>query len=178
MAFEPYLQNIQRYSRTFNPITPNAFVSPFYFMAAATTGVCGDVVSYSTEDTITIATSGALRHQIAGFLMQDVKDLDAGPVKGYRNYNNTVEHLGGNVGVLQSNGVAETKRYAGSPAVGARLCVAVGGHLRTYGSSTLETGDPLAVVEATVGSATPTIEPQQFSTAGGPDWIRIRIYNL
>lgn len=180
MGFEPYVNNISRYSRTFDTLDPNAFIAPFFFMAASTTGVAGDVVIYKTtgEDTLAPAASGALVHQIAGFLMQDVKDLDAGPVKGWRNPNNSVENLGGNVGVLQSNGPAVTKRYLGSPAYRDRLCVGQSeGQLRTYGGS-LETGDPLAIVESLTSHVTPSIEPTQYSTSGGNAWIRIRIYNL
>lgn len=177
MAFEPNLNNVVRYSRTFNVLDPNAAISPFYFMAAATTGVAGDVVKYDTQaDTVAIAASGALSHEIAGFLMQDVKDLDGGVVKGYRNLNNSVVNYGDNVGIWQGRGTAETKRYYGTaPAVGNRLCVGTAGQLRVYGGA-LEVGDPIAVVEATVGSA--TVEPQQLSTAGGNSFIRIRVYNL
>lgn len=179
MGYEPYLQNVARYSRTFNVRTPNHFIAPFFFMAANTTGVAGHVLKYSTtEDTVQIATSGTLRHQVAGFLMQDVKDLDAGAVKGYRNLNNTVEHLGGNVGVAQGNFTADTKQYNGTPAVGDRLAVAKdnSGNVETYAST--QTGDAIAVVEATVSSAQVSLEPQQFSSTGGNAFIRIRTYGL
>ena len=180
MGYQPYLQNVTRYGRTFQVVNPNHFVTPFYFMAASTTGVAGHVVKYDTqEDTIAIATSGSKAYEVAGFLMQDIKDLDAGPVKGYRNLNKTVENLGGNVGVLQGPGnVCFTKQYNGSPALGNRLTVAGdnSGNLAVY--STLMTSDPIAVVEATVSSVQPSIEPQQYSTTGGKNFIRIRTYNL
>ncbi len=180
MGFEPYVNIISRYSRTFQVMTPNAFIAPFYFMKAAVTGVAGQVLKYDTlEDTVTVAGSGVTRDQVAGFLMQDVKDLDAGPVKGYRNLQQTVENLGGNIGVLQgSNNVCLTKAYTGSPALSNKLTVASNGYLRVYGSAALETGDPIAIVEATVSSTTPTIEPQQLTASNSPDWIRVRTYNL
>lgn len=180
MGFEPYLQNVQRYSRTFNVRTPNTFISPFFFMQGTQTGVAGHVVKYGTagEDSITLATSGAKVSDIAGFLMQDVKDLDAGAVKGYRNLNNTVENLGGNVGVAQGSFVADTKQYNGTPAFKDKLAVAKdnSGNLETYAAT--QTGDAIAVVEATVGSAQVSLEPTQFSTAGGNTFIRIRTYGL
>lgn len=178
MGYEPYQQNVQRYARTFDSLNPNAFVSPFFFMAAATTGVAGDVVKYSTEDTVAIATSGTLNYQVAGFLMQDVKDLDAGSVKGYRNPNKSVANLGDSVGVLQGGGPAMTKRYVGTPAVGNRLAVDKlnSGKLEVYAST--QTGDPIAIVEAVTSSATPTVEPTQFTGTAAPDFIRIRIYNV
>ncbi len=180
MGYEPNLQNVQRYGRTFNVRTPNHFIAPFFFMAAATTGVAGHVLKYAaTEDTVQIATSGLLKHQLAGFLMQDVKDLDAGAVKGYRNLNNTVENLGGNVGVAQGQFTADTKQYIGTPAVGDRLQVASdnSGNLAVYNA--LVTGDPIAIVEATVSSATVSIEPQQFAAAStGNAFIRIKTYNI
>lgn len=179
MGYEPYLNNVKRYSRTFNVRTPNHFISPFFFMAAATTGVAGHVMIYSTtiEDTVTIAASGALKHTIAGFLTQDVKDLDAGAIKGYRNLNNTVENLGGNVGIAQGQFIADTKQYNGSPALGARLCVNDStGNLSTYTS--LMTGDPIAVVESLVAPNQVSLEPQQFSAASGNVFIRIKTYNI
>lgn len=179
MAYQPYQQNIHRYARTFDVVDPNAFIVPFFFMAAATTGVAGDVIAYSTtvEDTVTTVSSGALKYQIAGFLMQDIKDLDAGPLKGWRNPNNSVEHLGGNVGIWQGGGVAFTKRYVGTPAFGNRLCVNTSdGNLSVF--TALMAGDVLGVVEATTSSATPTIEPQQYTAGIGPDFIRVRISSL
>ncbi len=180
MGFEPYLNNVRRYGRTFQVLNPDHFVSPFYFMVAATTGVAGHVVQYhaTQEDTVQLAVSGILKHQVAGFLLQDVKDLDAGPVKGYRNKNNTVENLGGNVGVmpLQPGSVCYTKQYTGTMTLGIRLTSAknAGGNLEAY-SATVNTGDPLAVVEAVTGSAQVSLEPQQLSAASGNAFIRIRV---
>lgn len=179
MGYEPYVNTPSRYARTFQSLNPAAFIGNF-FMLANTTGVAGDLMKYSSEDTVTLTTSGVAAYQIAGFLMQDVKDLDAGSVKGYRSPFNTVEHLGGSVGILQQNGPALTKRYVGSPAVGARLQAAPlagdTGKLATYAA--LNTGDPIAVVEAVTSSDTPTVEPAQFSGTAAPDFIRIRIYGL
>lgn len=182
MPFNPEINNVTRYARTFIVRNPNHFVAPFYFMVANTTGVAGHVLQYTAgaEDTVSIAQSGALRENIAGFLMQDVKDLDAGPIKGYRQFNNTVEDLGGNVGVLQgSNNVCLTKQYNGSPAYRAKLAVAKdnSGNLETYAAT--QTGDAIAVVEAVAGAAAPTIEPTQLSPSNaGNAYIRIRTYNL
>ncbi len=182
MPFNPNLNNVKRYARTFSVLNPEHFVAPFYFMVANTTGVAGHVLQYTAgqEDTVSIATSGALRHTIAGFLMQDVKDLDAGPIKGYRQFNNTVEQLGGNVGVLQgSNNVCLTKQYVGSPAYRDRLAVATdnSGNLQTYAAT--QTGDPIAVVEAVASAVAPTIEPTQLNPSqAGNAYIRIRTYNL
>ena len=175
--FNPYLQNVQRYSRTFQVLNPNHFISPFFFMAAATTGVAGQVVKYGTvESSVTTAGSGVKNYQVAGFLMQDVKDLDAGPIKGYRNLNNTVANLGDQVGVLVGPGnAALTKAYNGTPAVGDRLCVGANGYLETWVAA--NTGDPIAVVEASGDAATTSLEPTQF-TAAGTSYIRIRTYNL
>ncbi len=178
MPYNPNTFIPTRYGRTFQVLNQNPRISPMYFMAAATTGCAGDVLAYGVEDTVAPAVSGALRHQIAGFLLQDVKDLDAGAVRGWRNLNNTVANLGDNIGILQSNELCETKRYTGSPAVKDRLCVDSVGQLRTYGSSSLETGDPIAVVESTVSSVPVATEPQQKSTSGGPNFIRIKVYNL
>lgn len=180
MGYEPYSQNVSRYGRTFDALDPNAFIAPFFFMKANTTGVAGDLVQYeTTEDTVGPAVSGILLYNVAGFLMQDVKDLDAGAVRGWRNPNNSVEHLGGSVGVLQSNGPAMTKRYVGTPAIGTRLTSAKDGRgkLETY-HATQNTGDAVAVVEAVVSSDTPTVEPAQFTGTAAPDFIRIRIYGL
>lgn len=180
MGYEPYLNNVKRYSRTFNVRTPNHFVSPFFFMTANTTGVAGHVLRYSStgEDTVIIATSGTKNYQVAGFLMQDVKDLDAGAIKGYRNLNNTVENLGGNVGVAQGYFVADTKQYNGAPGLGDRLAVAKdnSGNLETYAAT--QTGDPIAVVESLVSPNQVSLEPTQFSTAGGNVFIRIKTYNI
>lgn len=179
MAYQPYSQSIKRYARTFDVVDPNAFIAPFFFMAAATTGVAGDTVAYSStqEDTVTTVTSGALKYQIAGWLMQDIKDLDAGPLKGWRNPNNSVEHLGGNVGVFQGGGSVFTKRYNGTPAFGNRLVVNDNsGNLSVF--TALMTGDVLGVVEAAASSATPTIEPQQYTAGIGPDFIRVRLSSL
>lgn len=182
MPFNPNLNNVKRYSRTFLIENPNHFVSPFYFMVAATTGVAGHVVKYTAgkEDTVSLATSGTLAYQVAGFLMQDVKDLDAGAIKGYRQFNNTVENLGGNVGVLQGPGnVCLTRQYNGSPAYLDRLAVAKdnSGNLETYAST--QTGDPIAIVESVASAAQPTIEPTQFATGGnGNAYLRIRTYGL
>lgn len=173
--------NPTRYGRTFQVLSLNPNISPFYYMAAATTGVAGDVLKYTgsaNEETVSQATSGALRHELAGFLLQDVKDLDAGAVRGYRNLNNTVANLGDNVGVLQDNVLAETKRYTGTVAVGDRLTVHKEGILRKYGVAALEGGDPIAVVEATVSSVPQTTEPAQLSSSSGNNFIRIRVYNL
>lgn len=179
MGYEPYVNTPSRYARTFQAISPVHNLGNF-FMAANTTGVAGDLVKYSTaDDEITVATSGISAYQVAGFLMQDVKDLDAGAVKGYRNPYNTVEHLGGSVGVLQTNSIALTKRYVGTPTVGTRLTSAklLNGQLETY-SATANTGDPVAVVEAVTSSDTPSVEPAQFTGTAAPDFIRIRIYGL
>lgn len=182
MPFNPDINNVKRYSRTFSVLNPNHFVAPFYFMVSATTGVAGHVLKYTAgaEDTVSIATSGSLRNEIAGFLMQDVKDLDAGPIKGYRQFNNTVEDLGGNVGVLQgTNNVCLTRQYNGSPAYRDRLAVAKdnSGNLETYAST--QTGDAIALVEAVASASQPTGEPTQFATGGnGNAYIRIRTYNL
>lgn len=180
MGFSHYGEIAQRYSRTFNVADPNVVNKSFYFMAASTTGVAGDVVQYDTaEDTIAIATSGSRRDQVAGFLMQDVKDLDAGAVKGYRNMNNSVEHLGGNVSVLQDNTIAFTKRYLGTPAVGDRLMLDEldSGKLMTFDAN--NDGFELARVEATTSADTPNVEPTQLSSGGlAEDWIRIRIFGL
>jgi len=143
-----------------------------------TTGLAGDVLSYSTEDTVTTAPSGSLRHQFAGFLLQDVKDLDAGSVRGWRNLNNTVANLGDNVGVLQSNESCETKRYTGTIAVGDRLQVAKGGQGKLEAFSATNTGDAIAVVESTVSSIPVGTEPQQLAAGAGVNYIRIRVYNL
>ncbi len=180
MAYEPYQNNVRRYARTFDVVDPNAFIAPFFFMKAATTGVAGDAVIYATsspEDTVDIATSGALKYQLAGWLMQDVKDLDAGPLKGWRNPNNSVEHLGGNVGVYQGGGTVYTKRYNGSPAYRDRLCVNDStGKFTVF--TALMAGDVLGVVEAVAGAATPTVEPSQFGGTAAPDFIRVRLTAL
>lgn len=178
MAYEPYSQNIKRYARTFDVIDPVAFIAPFFFMKASTTGVAGDAVIYSTaEDTVDIATSGALKYQLAGYLMQDIKDLDAGPLKGWRNPNNSVEHLGGNVGVYQGGGTVFTKRYNGTPAFKDRLCVNTSdGRLTVFTS--LMAGDVLGTVESVAGAATPTVEPTQYTGTAGPDFIRVRLTAL
>ncbi len=180
MGFEPNLNPVQRYSRTFNPLEPVFLSSPFFFMTAGVTGVAGDVLAYTaTQDTVNLAASGALRHELAGFLMQDVKNLDAGPVKGYRNYQNSVENLGGNVGVMKSNVLAETTRVVGTPAIGTRLATAKDGKgkLEAYNAAS-NNGDPIAVVEANAGVNSASVEPQQFATATAPTFFRIRIYNL
>ena len=178
MGFEPYVQNISRYSRTFDPIMPNAFVSPFYFMAANTTGVQGDALQYSStiEDTVQIATSGIASYQIAGFLMQDVKQLDTGSLKGWRNPNNSIVNVGDNVGILQTNGPAMTKRYSGTPTLLNQLTVdpSASGKLIVYTGSNNTTGQ-IAIVEAVSSSATPTVEPSQYGGTAAPDFIRIRI---
>ncbi len=178
MPFNPNLQIPQRYGRTFQTLALNPKVSPYFFMAAATTGVAGDVVKYhsSLEDTVDIAASGVTREEIAGFLLQDVKDLDAGAIKGWRNLNNTIANLGDNVGVLQDNIVAETKRYIGSPAYKAVLGVGAAGQLRVFNSG--DNGDPIAVVEAVTSSVPTGTEPQQLASSSGKEFIRIRIYNL
>lgn len=163
----------RRYSRSFDVVTPQSFTSPFFFMAAATTGSAGQVVKYgATEDTVEIAGLNATRYQVAGFLQQDVKDLDAGPVKGYRNLNNTVANLGDPVGVLQGFGVAFTKIYSGTPAVGQTLTSAANGYLLTGVASGI---DVLAVVEAVTSSISPSNEPAQTAAAAGNNYIRIRI---
>ena len=174
----PYTVTPVRYARTFEAVNLNQYLSPFYFMKAATTGVAGHALRYHTdEDYVDIAVSGMLKHQFAGFLMQDVKNLDGGAIKGYRNPNNTVEQNGGNVGVAQGFVVAFTKQYNGSPARGDRLCVNDStGNLTIY--SSLMTGDPIAVVEATSSSVAPTVEPQQLSSASGNAFIRIKTFNL
>lgn len=177
--FNPYLQNVQRYARTFQVLNPDHFVNPFFYMAANTTGVAGQVVKYgAAEGSVEIAASGTQNYQVAGFLMQDVKDLDAGPVKGYRNLNNTVANLGDPVGVLVGAGnICLTKCYLGSPAVGDRLAVAKNGngYLETYAAT--QTGSPIAIVEAVSTAAITSLEPTQFSSAGTAP-IRIRTYNL
>ena len=177
--FNPYLQNVQRYARTFQVLNPNHFVNPFFYMGALQTGLAGEVVKYGTvEGSVEKATSGVLGYQVAGFLMQDVKDLDAGPVKGYRNLNNTVANVGDPVGVLVGAGnICLTKCYTGSPAVGTRLQVSktVGGFLEAY--SATNTGDVVAVVEAVSTAAITSLEPTQFTSAGVAP-IRIRTINL
>jgi len=176
MAFEPYVQNISRYARTFDPLMPNAFVAPFFFMAAGTTGVAGDVVQYgAADDTVTTAVSGVKQIAIAGFLMQKVSNLDAGSLKGWRNPNNSEANLGDNIGVLQSNGPAMTKRYVGTVARGNQLVVERTGTGQLEATYALAGGDVMAVVEASTTSATPTIEPSQYGSAISPDFIRIRI---
>jgi len=164
-----------RYSRSFNVLGQNPRISPLFSMAAATTGVAGDVLAYNTEDTVVPASSGALRYQVAGFSMQDVKNLDSGAVRGWRNLNNTVANLGDFIGVLQSNELAETKRYTGTPADFANLCVDSVGMLRT--KTALDTGDYFAVVESTVSSIPQATEPSQFGTSA-TNYIRIKILNL
>jgi hypothetical protein len=149
----------RRYARSFDVVNPQAFVSPFFFMAASTTGVAGQVVKYgSTEDTVTQATLGDTRFQIAGFLMQDVKDLDAGPVKGYRNLQNTVANLGDPVGVLQGSAIAFTKAYNGTPAAKDVLVADTNGYLAVGSGSGVNI---LAIVEAIASSTTPSNEPSQ-----------------
>jgi len=142
-------------------------------MASSTTGVAGQAVEYgSTEDTVTLAGASTHRHQLAGFLMQNVKDLDAGPVKGYRNLNNSEADLGDSVGVLQGAAVAFTKTYKGSPAAKDLLSTDAEGYL-IVNSATSGT-EIVAIVEAITSSATPSIEPTQTSTTP-TDYIRIRI---
>lgn len=177
----PYVPNTfspSRKFRTFQTLSPTNTISPFYFMIAATTGVAGHALKYSTTDetVVQIATSGLLTYQFAGFLTQDVKDLDGQGVRGYRNLNSFTANLGDSVGVAQSNGLYETAQYNGTPTLGQRLCVNDStGNLTVY--SALMTGDPLAVVEATVGSVPTRLEPQQFSSANtGNNLIRIRVY--
>ncbi len=181
MPYNPNTVTPQRYGRTFQVLSLNPNISPYYFMAAATTGVAGDLLKYhaTDEETVQLATSGTLRHQFAGFLLQDVKDLDAGAVRGWRNLNNTVANLGDNVGVLQDNALCETKTYTGSVAVGQRLVTAPAGQgkLVTYNSA-INTGDPIAVVEAVTASVPQSTEPQQLSTSSGNNFIRIRVYNF
>jgi hypothetical protein len=173
----PYWNNIpQRYARSFDVADVNFVGSPFFFMKANTTGVAGQLLKYeTTEDTVSIATSGIKAYQVAGFLMQDVKDLDGGAVKGYRNLNNTVANLGDNVTVAQGKFIAFTKAYTGTVAAGDRLQVskAGDGYLEAY--SATNTGDVVAVAEAVSSSVTPTIEPQQLASASGKDFIRIRV---
>ena len=171
-----WIQQVQRYSRSFEYVNTNAFVSPFFFMAANTSGLAGAVLQYGTlEDTVMIAVSGV--SQSAGFLTQDVKDLDSGAVKGYRNLNNTVENLGGPVGVLQGPGqVCFTRVYVGAPAYKDTLTVssnsADGGAVATKGATW--TSASIAVVEAVNSSQSITLETQQFSTTGNQAYIRIR----
>jgi len=180
MGYEPYIQNISRYSRTFDPLGPNKFTAPFFFMAAATTGVAGDLVSYSAtiENTVSQAASGVALTSLAGFLMQDVKNLDAGALKGWRNPNNSVVNLGDNVGVYQDNGPILTKRYVSAGAtLGVTLTSAADGNGRLQATSaTTNTGAAVGVIEAVTSTATPTIEPSQYGTAAAPDFIRVRIY--
>jgi hypothetical protein len=174
MATPTNVNFAKRYSRSFDVVNPQAFTSPFFFMAASTSGSAGQVVMYdTTEDTVKIATSGLDKFQVAGFLMQDVKDLDAGPVKGYRNLNNTTANMGDPVGVHQGYGVAFTKIYAGSPALKDKLGVNGNGYLYST-SGNVAQSDILAVVEAVASSLTPSNEPSQTG-ASATDYIRIRI---
>lgn len=176
MSFNPNTFSPSRYARTFNALDPNAFVSPFFFMAAATTGVAGQVVAYDLtgdEETVTIADGIVGPSGVAGFLVQDVKDLDAGAVRGWRNLNNSTANLGDNVGVLQSNGVVETTSYNGTPVRGDVVALGPNGLLTTDHST-----DPIGRVEATVDSVPASREPAQTSTAGGNSLIRVRVYGL
>ncbi len=163
----------RRYARSFDVVNPQAFVSPFFYMASATTGSAGQVVKYgSTEDTVAIAGTGETKFAVAGFLMQDVKDLDAGPVRGWRNLNNTVANLGDPVGVLQGFGVAFTRIYSGSMAVGTKL----GSNSVGYLASTNDSGvQVLAVVEAVTSSLTPSGNEPSQTGSSVTDYIRIRI---
>lgn len=172
----PNWSNIpQRYARSFDVINVNFVGSPFFFMHAATTGVAGMVMAYDTvEDYVNVATSGTTNYSVAGFLMQDVKDLDSGAVKGYRNLNNTVANLGDNVTIAQGNFAAFTKTYNGSPAFGNQLQVSTTrpGYLEAYAAS--NTGSVIAIVEAINSPQSPTIEPPQLATTvTGPQFIRI-----
>ena len=176
MSFQPYVQNISRYSRTFDPLSPNAFVAPFYFMAGTVTGVAGDVVQYGTQDdTVTTAVSGVASTSVAGFLMQAVLNLDSGALKGWRNPNNSVANVGDNVGVLQSNTPCLTKRYIGSLVRGNAVTVDASGTGQLVVTSAGNTGPTLGVVEATTTTTTPTVEPSQYGTAISPDFIRVRV---
>jgi hypothetical protein len=173
----PLWNNIpQRYARSFDVADVNFTASPFFFMKANTTGVAGQVLQYdTTEDYVTTAQSGVKAYAVAGILMQDIKDLDGGAVKGYRNLNNTVDNLGANVLVAQGNFVGFTKTYVGTVALGNRLQVSAvtPGYLAAYAAT--NTGDVLGVVEAVSSSTTPTIEPQQLASGStGNDFIRVR----
>lgn len=174
-----YTNVAKRYSRTFEVSSTNKFESPFFVLAASTTGTAGQVVAYDTpEDVVKIAVSGSKNYQIAGFLLQDVKDLDGGNLKGYRNLNNTVVNYGDSVGVFQGGGVAYTKVYQGSCTLGTRLTVSSDGRGFLEPFTALVTADVIGVVEAVTSSKAPSNEPQQFSSASGNDWIRVRIFNL
>lgn len=179
MGFQPNTSYPTRYARTFNWLDPNAFVSPYFFMTASTTGVAGDLVEYNTAvevDTIKIATSGALRSAIAGFLTQDVKDLDGGAVRGWRNLNNSVANLSDNVGVLQSNGLIETTRVEGTLSRGNTVQASANSNGRLQAVDSLTAGTVLGVVEAASVRASSN-EPAQGS-ATADSLVRIRIYGL
>lgn len=179
MGFTPNTFAPSRKARTFNYLDPNAFVSPYFFMAAATTGVAGDLLEYDTAsavDTVKIATSGAQRQALAGFLTQDVKDLDSGAVRGWRNLNNSTANLTDNIGVLQSNGLIETTEYDGTLARGNRVAVGPLGNGNLAAYAALDTGAVLGVVEA-IGTQASSIEPSQFGSTA-KDLVRIRIYGL
>ncbi len=174
--------NPSRYGRSFNVLSQYINIAPFFFMASAQTGVAGDVLQYNgtNEESVTLAASGIVRHQIAGILLQDVKDLDAGAVRGWRNLNNSVANLGDNVGVLQGPVpfLAETKRYTGSVTLFGRLQVAKAGQGQLEAFSATNTGDAIAVVEATVSSVPQSTEPAQLSSSSGNNFIRIKVYGI
>lgn len=183
MAFEPNTLRPRRATRNFD-VLKGGIVNPNFFMKASTSGVAGQALKYdTTENTVDIAAARTSRYMLAGFLLQDVRDLSA--LNGYRNWTaNSVANFGDAVGVVQGPTLVMTRTYVGSPVVGDLLEVDANGYLAVSTvalNATSASGLHVGIVEAVQdGELNPgtNIEPSQGgqTTPSNRNFIRVKLF--